>query len=263
MSNDRSPRYPSMSLKKAIDLVEKVHDKAKIYVVAREAIAKDLGFKSLHGTAVKTLATLTSYGLLSSVKGKDGRRVSDLAVSIITPKPGDPKRAEAVEKAALTPKLFAELQAQYPDGIPSENTLRSFLVEKGFLPEACETVISVYQETWNFVEEERSAVDDPEPVSVDRVPVLQRPTTDQPIDVEFEPVQAGPQENTMTMDNQSGESLMLRISPTSRVQLAFSGHVTRNAIDSLIKQLEVTKTNYPDEGGSDTSPPLALEDGTH
>lgn len=151
MTVTRSPAYPTMTVNQAIEYVSKVYEQNRTNPVAREAAAVDMGYAGLTGSSTKALADLTHYGLIDKA-GKGTIRVSQRAVDLLYPESPEGKAA-ALNSAAFAPPLFAELRAQFHDGIPSENNLRSFLMRKGFATSAIPFVVNSYRETSRIVQE--------------------------------------------------------------------------------------------------------------
>src|SRR6202047_428446 len=134
MARARSPEYPAIGLKEAIDRVKMVYDKDYQNRLPKAVLAEHMGYKSLSGASLPVLSALAKYGLLEG-RG-DETRVSDLAVAIIAHPPGTPERAAALQQAAAAPDLFAELDARFPDGKASDPAIRSYLLTNKFIPGA-------------------------------------------------------------------------------------------------------------------------------
>src|SRR5262245_23285350 len=110
----RSPRYPMVGLKSAIERARLVYEKDYQNKIQTLDAAKHMGFTTLNGKALGVLSALRKYGLL---EGSDGSvRVSDSALKIIAHKEGDPERAAAIAEAAAAPELFAAIEKKWPGG---------------------------------------------------------------------------------------------------------------------------------------------------
>lgn len=151
MAVTRSPAYPGVPISNAIEMVAKIYAENRTNPVDREAAARDMGFAGMTGSSSKALADLAHYGLVEKA-GKGAIRVSQRAVDILYPE-SSVGRAAAFNAAAFSPALFGELRAQFPDGIPSENNLRSYLMRMGFATSAIPYVLSSYRETCRIVQE--------------------------------------------------------------------------------------------------------------
>ena len=91
------------------------------------------------------------YELLQK-SAKNEVQVSDTAVSILHPD-NLAERAEALRHAAFAPRLFSELRDRFPEGVPSEQNLRSHLVKQGFSDRAIGPAINAYLQTCEFVQQ--------------------------------------------------------------------------------------------------------------
>src|SRR5579864_2616803 len=107
MARARSPEYPSISLKEAIERVKMVYDKDYQNRLPRSVMAEHMGYKGLSGASLPILSALLKYGLLEG--RADESRVSDLAVSLIAHPSGTPEHYDALKRASSYPELFAEL----------------------------------------------------------------------------------------------------------------------------------------------------------
>jgi hypothetical protein len=152
MPKARSPEYPAIGLKEALERVKLVYDKDYQNRLPKKVIAEHMGYKSLSGTSLPVLAALNKYGLLEG-RG-DETRVSDRALAIIAHDLGSPERVKAILEAAGSPELFAELNEKFPNGKASDSAIRSYLLTEKFIPEAADTAIRSYRETKQLVESE-------------------------------------------------------------------------------------------------------------
>lgn len=160
MAKTRSPEYPAIGLKEAVERVKLVYEKDYQNKVPKAVIATHMGYKGLNGTSLPAIAALAKYGLLEG-RG-DETRVSDLALAIIAHPPGTHERVEALRTAATNPELFAELGAKFPGGKASDAAIRSYLLTQRFIPAAADTAIRSYRETIQLVEAESGGYVEPE-----------------------------------------------------------------------------------------------------
>src|ERR1700724_1000514 len=107
MGRARSPSYPAIGLRDAVEKIRLVYAKDYQNKIPRDIVAKHMGYQSLNGKSLGVLAAVSKYGLLEG-RG-DENRVSDLALQIIAHEPGSPERSQAIVEAAGRPELFAEL----------------------------------------------------------------------------------------------------------------------------------------------------------
>ena len=237
---NRSPRYPQVSLREALSRVNEVWLKEGKHKADKEVVAKDLGYSGINGASLGMLAALKHYGLLESVG--DGLRVSDDAIAIVELPRNDPQRAEAIRRAAFSPKLFAELDEQYGSTLPSDDNLRLTLIKRGFNPNAANAVVRTYRDTISLVHEETegytSGSSEPTKRSEISTPMTQ-PQNHPVFDLFRTPAQM-PQ-----IQESAGTVLSFKISQDSEARLIFSGRVTQEAIEKLIKLLDISKDTFP------------------
>src|ERR1051325_2885913 len=81
-SRVRSPNFPGIDLREAIDKVQLIYSKDKRNATNAEVIVKHLGYSQLHGKSRRVLSALKQYGLLEERAG-GLFRVSDNAYRII------------------------------------------------------------------------------------------------------------------------------------------------------------------------------------
>jgi len=155
MARTRSPQYPAIGLKEAIEKVSAVYRRDYQAPTQRGVIASHMGYNSLNGKSLGVLSAIGKYGLLE-VRGSE-YRVSDLAVRILAHQPGDPERTAAVQEAAGLPDLFQELDKRFANGKVSDQSIRSYLIMKKFIPTAADATIRSYRETKELVGEESGA----------------------------------------------------------------------------------------------------------
>ena len=149
-SRIQSPSYPSTPLEKAIDLVRKFHSAERTNVVDREVAAKAMGFSGISGHSAKVLSNLIQYGLIEKA-GKNEVRVTGRAVELLHPE-STQSRNDALVEAAFSPALFQKIGERFPDGQPSDNALRSYLVRENFTDAAIPSALRAYRETYQYLE---------------------------------------------------------------------------------------------------------------
>jgi hypothetical protein len=154
MSRGRSPSYPNIPLKEAIELVGKIFKEDRRNPVDRAVAAKHLGYSGISGAADMTLAALMHFGLLERV-AKGEIRVTQTAVDIIHPA-DEGQRVRALRQAAFSPALFRSLRDRFPDGKFSNDSLKSYLTREGFLERAINPAARAYSETCLYLEREKA-----------------------------------------------------------------------------------------------------------
>jgi hypothetical protein len=152
MTKARSPSYPSISLREAVEKIERVYNEDYQNALPRSLVAQHMGYQGINGKSLGILAAVAKYGLLEG-RG-DQSRVSDLAVRIIAHPPRSQERQLALAEAAARPELFAELDARFVGGKGSDQAIRAYLLTQKFIPAGADLVIRAYRDTKRFVEEE-------------------------------------------------------------------------------------------------------------
>lgn len=148
----RSPSYPSMSLKDAVDAVSKIERLYRASPVDRTQAAKLIGYSSLSGPANKALAALATFGLLERA-GKGEARVTSRARAILHAD-DDQERIANLLDAAREPDLFRELVERFQGiSVPPEEGVVTYLNRQGFNPTAVRPAAKAFLETMMYVEE--------------------------------------------------------------------------------------------------------------
>lgn len=150
VERQRSPNYPALSLPQSVEMVEKLHKANRTSVISRLTAAQDMGYSGLTGRSLTVLASLAQYGLVEKV-GKGDIKVTRRAVDILHGVE-ESDRAEAILEAAFAPALFQQLHERFPEGVPSQNALRSYLIQQEFADVAIGHAINSFLETNAFAE---------------------------------------------------------------------------------------------------------------
>jgi len=230
MPRARSPGYPTIGLREAIEKVKLVYEKDYQNRIPRALVAQHMGYRSLNGKSLGVLSALTKYGMLEG-RG-DENYVSDLALEIIAHAPHTPERGRAIAEAASRPELFAEIDSRFQDGKASDSAIRSFLLTRKFIPEAADTVVRSYRETKEFVTQERGGDRGEPPLSsVETAPLARgalRPDT---------------MDREVAMRPFAGEREYLRgpLSTNAGYRLLVSGDIGASEIDKIIKILTLQR----------------------
>jgi hypothetical protein len=160
MANIRSPQYPIIGLKEAIEKARMVWQKDYTSELPREVIASHMGYSSLNGKSLGILSTVGKFGLLEGRGEKT--RVTELAVRIFAHETGTPERASAVRTAAQEPVLFREISEKFGGRSPSDQALKSFLITRGFTLGGVDAVIRSFRDTESYVLSETAVLDEHE-----------------------------------------------------------------------------------------------------
>lgn len=148
----RSPNYPAVGLEDAVQRLKRIYETQRRYPATREILVKLMGYGTLNGASSTVVSALSKYGLLEGQGEK--LRVSEMGQDIVLHRKGDQEYTEAIRTAAFMPAFFRELRDQYPDGLPSEHSLRATLIKRGFNPKAIDGAVRAYRDTIEFVNAE-------------------------------------------------------------------------------------------------------------
>lgn len=155
----RSPNYPQLTLREALEAVRKVYTAQHTYPAEREVVAQNLGYKGLNGASLPVLGALNRYGLL--VSEGEQLKVSDDAVTILELPADNEERQAALRRAAYATTVFNQMSETYGEKPPNDVTLRHDLIKKKFLPKAADEVIRIYRDNLELVTPEAPAYTPP------------------------------------------------------------------------------------------------------
>ena len=146
----RSPNYPTVGLRSAIERVRKLYENDGKAGAPPELAAKHIGFSSAHGEAHSVLAALKKFGLVDAVK--DRLAPTQRAVEIINLPEDDSRRAQALREAALSPTIYKELCDQHLEtGFPKDDVLeRELVTYRNFNPNAVAGFVRDFKDTLEF-----------------------------------------------------------------------------------------------------------------
>ena len=112
------------------------------------------GYKEESSTGFSCIAALKKFGLVDHEGMGESRqvRLSNLALTILLDNdPASAARRDALRNAALGPRIHAELWERYGAELPSDQSLRRFLVlERSFNEAAVDELLEEYRATMAF-----------------------------------------------------------------------------------------------------------------
>src|SRR6056297_283146 len=152
MARIRSPGYPNVPLRDAVEFARKIHDKDYTHPVSREVAATHMGFSGVTGSSDRAMSALMHYGLARKA-GKGELQLTDTAVDILHPD-SDSGRRYALREAGFSPALFQEMRKKFPNQLPSEETINTHLIRQGFAQRAVGPAGRAYMETCRFLQQE-------------------------------------------------------------------------------------------------------------
>lgn len=145
----RSPNYPVVGLRKALERVSQILDRYKYSPIPLGAVHEIWGYKALSGAGRQTVAALRSFGLVET-EGVGDRalvRLSEQTKKILG---GHPDHDKLVQECALAPSIYAELWDKYKneEELPPDETIRAYLRwDRNFNPDSVDGVIADFLDT--------------------------------------------------------------------------------------------------------------------
>jgi hypothetical protein len=149
----RSPSYTSIGLREAIEKVRVIWEHEKRNEVAVDIVAGHWKVAPKSSATLMAISTLKKFGLITDRGGGDQRyvKLTDLAYNILRAEPNTPTWIANVQKAALFPKIIAELWENDKENPKSTPSLKKYLeFEKHFNPVVIDEFIQSYRETISF-----------------------------------------------------------------------------------------------------------------
>jgi hypothetical protein len=151
VSKVRSPSFPFISLPEALHRARELYDAERRNLVHPDVAVAHWGYSPRSSGGKQTIAALRAYGLLEDVRGD--LRLTDRAQHILVREPGTAGRSDLLRQAALSPPVFSRLWERYGADLPSDKSLRSYLVlELKFNENAVGDLLRSYRETLAFAE---------------------------------------------------------------------------------------------------------------
>ncbi len=167
----RSPNYPAISLPEALERLKGLWDSIENHAADREVVVKGMGYTTVHGASITALSALCKYGLVKR-EGRD-YRITERGQMYLHPK-NHTERKEAIQSAAIEPKLFVLLNEQFPGGTSNDELIRNYLIREKYSQSAVTSAIRSYRETQALLESECGDYDtDSDVSSKDSTPMEQ------------------------------------------------------------------------------------------
>ena len=153
-SRTRSPSYPYLDLPTALEKVTVLWNVEGRHPAAVSVAMQHWGYKEESSTGYSCVAALKKFGLVDHDGMGETRqiRLSTLALAILLDRdPASDDRRDALRRAALNPRIHAELWERYGPDLPSDQTLRRFLViERNFNEASVDELLAEYKATVAF-----------------------------------------------------------------------------------------------------------------
>ena len=147
---DRSPNFPFISLEAAIDRARAFYEEERRGSAPVARAAKHWKYSPASSGLLQTIAALKSYGLMvDEGPGAERRlKLTEMALRIILDtRTGSSERLELIKRAALNPSVSSDVHGNWPDGLPSEDTVNHYLIfERGFAPQNASRAVKILKD---------------------------------------------------------------------------------------------------------------------
>ncbi|WP_124815968.1 hypothetical protein [Burkholderia cepacia] len=151
---DRSPNFPFINLESAISRAKAFYEEERRGAAPVLRAAKHWRYSPSSSGLLQTIAALKSYGLMvDEGSGPDRKlRLTEMALRILLDsRPDSLERIELIKRAALNPTVSSDVHGNWPDGLPSEDTLsHSLIFERGFSPPNATRAVRILFENQRF-----------------------------------------------------------------------------------------------------------------
>jgi hypothetical protein len=133
----RSPAYPFIDLEEAIRYTRLAYEQEDRHPFTLEAAASHWDYKATSSAVNQIVSALKQFGLLIEDPANGIRRVrlSPLALDLMVHDgESDLQRRDLLKKAALNPKLHREIWDKYGGKLPSDTSLKIYLLREREVP---------------------------------------------------------------------------------------------------------------------------------
>ena len=233
-TKDRSPNYPFIPLDVALDRAAQFYAKEKKGAAPLLVAASHWGYSPSSSGFLQTIAALKSYGLMSDEGSGSERtvRLTELALRILLDqRPDSSERAQYMRDAALAPPVMRDIYSKFENNLPSEPTLRHFLVfNLSFNNNTASRLARIIFRNQRFTGQISSENEEQtEEFEEDKIQKSE-PSEVQPV----QPISAKPtQPSTIKMER--------IIAPDAEVLIQFSGDPTWDTYDFIEKYVSLRK----------------------
>lgn len=145
----RSPSYPFIDLKTAIERARRLFEAAQRNAVRQDTAAAHWNYSAKSSGGKQTIAALRAFGLM---EGDGMVKLTERALRILLDERSpSPEKDVLLRQAALSPTLHGRLWEKYKAILPAATDLKMTLIlEEGFNENSVDEFISEYIETLDF-----------------------------------------------------------------------------------------------------------------
>ena len=149
---ERSPRAPSLTLRKALERAGQFHAEHDRRLVRVESAIDAWGYATKSSGGRQALATLLMYGILQDTGSGNDRKVqlTDVAWRYFVDERPEQREA-AIKQMAVAPPILGELWKAWGAKPPGDAECRSQLrIERGFTETAAQELLDIYKDNIVF-----------------------------------------------------------------------------------------------------------------
>ncbi len=150
----RSPSYPYLDLQGALEKAAILWHAEGRHAASISVVMQHWGYREESSTGYSCVAALKKFGLVDHDGMGETRQIklSGLALRILLDDdPQSDERRAALREAALGPRIHAELWERYGIDLPSDQSLKRFLVlERSFNEASVDELLAEYKATMAF-----------------------------------------------------------------------------------------------------------------
>ncbi len=152
----RSPAYPAIDLKEALEKTETLWDRLTRHWGAADTVVTFWGYDKGSSSGYSALSALMKFGLLEDRGSGDKRevRLSDMGLKlVVNADKFSSEHRELLRKAALLPVIHAQLWTMYGGSLPDDSIVeRHLILDRGFNSAYVKGFIKEFKRTISFAE---------------------------------------------------------------------------------------------------------------
>lgn len=259
----RSPAYPGIDLKRALEKAKALHDAEGKYAAPMPSAFAAWGYSAKSSGGRETRAALRYFGLIT-VEGdsETGKvKLTEKALRVLLDQREDQTEKKAlIRELALTPAVHKQLLKDYPEGIVSDaSVIHSLMFDHGYNQSAAGEIVSEFKATAAYaglydpdivvdksVDETPASSSEPEVKERGKMPPAPKPQGSTTVT---------PEVKVMTGERELTKGILAK---DASFRLIVSGNIGVKEIERLIQKLEIDKEILADqEGGGDAAEPPA------
>jgi hypothetical protein len=163
----RSPKYPVIGLKDALDKAKKIWDKAGRHEIPIQSLAEYWGISKTSSALIGFSAALVKFGFLQYVSGS-GRdkqvKLTPLAIEVLNHPIGSKERELGLKKAVRSPEIYLEILEKYQGQLPDDSVIKPYLlIQKNFNKLTADVFLANFRESISLANYNSSDIFTPAP----------------------------------------------------------------------------------------------------